>query len=108
MEQVAFLSLGSIIILRGTVKKLSIAQRGVQLPSKDGGAPRYFDYGAILYPEGLVEDQLVYFNHEQILKVIFEGYRDEDDALIVGELNRILKTLDEDGAPDPFASLREE
>ena len=108
MEQVEFLPLGSIIILRGTVKKLSIAQRGVQLPSEDDGAPRYFDYGAILYPEGLVEDQLVYFNHEQILKVIFEGYRDEDDALIVGELNRILKTLDEDGAPDPFASLREE
>ncbi|MSD83005.1 DUF4176 domain-containing protein [Lactobacillus curvatus] len=106
MQKVEFLPLGTIVILKGTVKKISIAQRGIQLPGEEGGAPRYFDYGAILYPEGLVEDQLVYFNHDQILKVVFEGYQDEDNQLIVDEINKVLQTLDDDGSPDPFASLR--
>ena len=108
MEKVQFLPLGTIIILKGTVKKLLIAQRGIQLPGQEDSALRYFDYGAILYPEGLVEDQLVYFNHNQILKIVFEGYQDEDNELIVSELNKILKTLDADGIPDPFANLRED
>ncbi|EFX35827.1 DUF4176 domain-containing protein [Streptococcus infantis] len=31
-----------------------------------------FDYGACLYPEGVVGENLIYFNHEDIFKIVQE------------------------------------
>ena len=37
-----------------------------------------FDYSACNYPVGVVEDQIYYFNEDNIDKVVFEGYSDQD------------------------------
>lgn len=37
-----------------------------------------FDYGACLYPEGVVGENLIYFNHEDIFKIVQEGYTNDE------------------------------
>ncbi|MCL2113908.1 MAG: DUF4176 domain-containing protein [Streptococcaceae bacterium] len=117
-EERTFLPLGSIVILKGALKKLMIVNRANVVDGK------YFDYGAILYPEGMIDANLAYFNHEDILKVVFEAYTDDDDALMVEQLTQAkdeflssnaektiqvvsetvtVETVDD----DPFASVRD-
>ena len=51
-------------------------------------ATSFFDYGGSLYPQGIIGDQILYFNHEDIAKVVFEGYHDEDDEMMVENINK--------------------
>lgn len=37
----------------------------------------YFDYAACVYPTGQADQQVHFFNEEDIAEVFFEGYRDE-------------------------------
>jgi len=84
-EKIEYLSLGSIIILKGSVKKIMVIARGlVTVPNE---TPVFFDYGGVTYPEGLAGDQILYFNHEDTTKVIFEGYADEDNKMMVDNIN---------------------
>jgi hypothetical protein len=82
IEEKTFLPLGSIVILKGTLKKLMIVNRANVVSGK------YFDYGAILYPEGMIDDNLAYFNGKDIVKVVSEGYTDDDDVLMVEQLSQ--------------------
>jgi hypothetical protein len=41
----------------------------------------FFDYVGTMYPSGLASEQLCYFNEENIDKVVFEGFKDEEEAL---------------------------
>ena len=41
------------------------------------GTIGYFDYSACLYPSGNTDNQVYFFNHENIDKIWFEGYIDE-------------------------------
>ena len=77
----AFLPLGSVVILRGSVKKLVIVSRA-SIVEDD-----FFDYGAFLYPEGMIDSNVAYFNHGDIHKVVFEGYADGDNELALDILN---------------------
>lgn len=72
------LPIGSIVYLKEGSKKLMILNRGplVVLDKKT----RMFDYSACAYPVGLVEGQVFYFNEENIDRVLFEGFKDEDEA----------------------------
>jgi hypothetical protein len=81
MEHVDFLPLGSIVIVQGGIKKLMIVSRAVAV--NIDGMQKFFDYGACAYPEGMIGDKAMYFNHEQIFKVINEGYSDGDNELIL-------------------------
>lgn len=72
-----FLPLGSVVILKGSVKKLLIVSRG----SIVEGA--FFGYGAFMYPEGMIDTNIAYFNHDDILKVVHEGYTDADNDLVL-------------------------
>lgn len=75
-----YLPLGSIVILNGGVKKVMIIARGVITP--EGDKKKVFDYGGICYPEGVVNDQIAFFNAKDIYKVVFEGYSDADDEVM--------------------------
>ncbi|WP_057821314.1 DUF4176 domain-containing protein [Schleiferilactobacillus perolens] len=130
MEKTEFLPLGSVVMLTGVIKRIVIVQRAIELNQEDGGT-KYYDYGAILYPEGLVEDQLVYFNQEDISRLIFKGFSDDDDTIMVEQLNEALAVLADAGKgsldgqvpekngqaattpkpnndDDPFAAVRED
>ncbi|GAB2025985.1 DUF4176 domain-containing protein [Lactovum odontotermitis] len=116
-EENTFLPIGSLVILKeGAIKKLMIVQRA------NVAEGRYFDYGAVLYPEGMVDDNLVYFNKEDIFKVIFEAYTDEDNTLMTEKLVQMKEeflaspppapavsetALFKEEDDDPFASVRD-
>ena len=120
MEKVDFLPLGTVVVLNGSIKKVMIAQRAVYVPvNEDETHIKYFEYGAVLYPEGLVDGQLVYFNSEDVYKVIAVGYTDADDELLVEEINEALEKVENEpkkvteiaenssSTVDPFSGLSE-
>lgn len=78
MQNEKYLPLGSIVIINGTVRKLIIVGRA--LMQKVNDERRYFDYACCTYPEGLISDQAIYINHEDIDEVIFTGFSDDDDV----------------------------
>ena len=54
-DKVEYLPLGSIVIVNGGVRKYVIVARGLQV--KVNGINQFFDYGACMYPEGMIGDQ---------------------------------------------------
>ncbi len=89
MERIEYHALGSVVLLEGGIQKLVITSRGLVV--KNGENEYFFDYAGVLYPDGLISDQIVYFNHADIAKVVFEGYTDEDDRIVVDNINKYLE-----------------
>ena len=89
-ERTEYYPLGTIVTISGGIKKIMIIARGVA--TKLDGKTQAFDYGGCPYPEGMIEDQLLFFNHEDIAKVAFEGFSDEDNVLMVEYINDWQKT----------------
>lgn len=58
-----------------------ILNRGVTIIQDDMDV--LFDYSAAIYPMGMHPEQIFYFNQEDIDKIVFEGYRDEDEERFV-------------------------
>lgn len=84
-EKIDYLPLGSIVILKGGVQKVVINSRGlVTVATNPAG---FFDYGGSLYPQGIIGDKILYFNHKDIAKVVFTGFSDEDDKMMVESIN---------------------
>lgn len=94
MEEKKFLPLGSIVIIKGSVKKLMLIARGAI--TLIDGKQKYYDYGACTYPEGVIGDSILYFNHEDIQSLIYKGYTDEDDERMIGNLEESVAQLPEE------------
>ena len=86
-ERVDYLPLGSVVVIKGGYKKFVIVGRGLMV--NINGGQKYFDYAACEYPEGIIGDRVMYFQHKDINKVIFEGYKDEENELVVQAINDI-------------------
>lgn len=71
------LPIGSIVILNNGKQKLMITGRGSLY--NNGGTIGYFEYSACIYPFGVANQQALFFNHENIKEIIFEGYSDADE-----------------------------
>ncbi|WP_323703664.1 DUF4176 domain-containing protein [Mammaliicoccus sp. Dog046] len=85
-------TIGSIVYLKGGSRKLMILNRGPIIETDD---QKYiFDYSACVYPLGLVEDEVYYFNEDNIDRVIFEGYSDVDEVRFQELYQDMLKDLD--------------
>lgn len=119
-ERRGFLPLGSVVLLRGSVKKLLIVSRA-SIVEDD-----FFDHGAFLYPEGMIDSNIAYFNQSDIHRVLFEGYADDDNEFALeilsdaylrfrqGEQGSAVldsTTMAAESRPvrgeDPFASVRD-
>lgn len=98
-----FIPLGSVCTVEGVEKRLMVISRGMVV--EQGGASRYYDYGACLYPEGLLGDEVAYFNHGALTSVVWEGLTDEEDRRYTRLLADGVEALDvEQGDPAPFAA----
>ena len=53
-----------------------------------------FDYGAWLYPEGVVGENLIYFNHEDIFKIVQEGYTNDENELMLENIAAVIDDTD--------------
>lgn len=84
-----YLPLGSIVLLKNGLQKTLIISRAINV--KNGDKDFFFDYGGVPYPEGLISDQMVYFNADKVNKVIFRGYSDIEDENITDTINAYLK-----------------
>ncbi|MBW6411939.1 DUF4176 domain-containing protein [Clostridium weizhouense] len=72
------LPIGSVVLLKDSDKKLMIVGR---LQKQVGDEKEIgYDYSACLYPEGnLRPDSLFLFNNEQIERIYFIGFQDEEE-----------------------------
>lgn len=89
-----FLPIGSIVLLKGGTKELMIT--GYCIVSEDAlnnkaanpSNVRIYDYSACTYPEGFVRTDInILFDHENIEKVLFEGYRTPSQEQLSKDLN---------------------
>jgi len=74
------LSIGSIVYLKEGTSKLMILNRGPIVPSEEKeGTGIMYDYSGCFYPQGMDPNKVFYFNEENIDKIVFEGYKDEEE-----------------------------
>ncbi|EUJ30608.1 Uncharacterized protein conserved in bacteria [Listeria grayi] len=85
------LPIGSIVKLYNGDIKLMILNRLPLYNQK--GQIGYFDYSACMYPNGKVEEQVYFFNKENIEKVYHEGYRDEEEVAFQQVYKEKLKVI---------------
>lgn len=100
------LPLGSIVYLNEGNKKVMIIARGLVTKHKDGFI--YFDYGGVPYPEGLVDAKMVYFQHEAVARIVFEGYSDLDEEATADKIRLFVQKHPEIPKGDVKQLLEEE
>lgn len=68
------LPIGSVVNVKNNDIDLMIVSQypSVTIEGTDG----YFEFGAVTLPLGLVKQELIFFNKEDIVKVVFVGYID--------------------------------
>lgn len=86
-----FLPLGTVVRMHGATKMFMIVARALVV--KYEGEQRYVDYGAITYPEGLIQDRIYYLNAESISEVIQKGYSDDDDEKLIASMREMIKRM---------------
>lgn len=80
-----FLPIGTVCLLKGGKKRVMIA--GYCVISKEQ-PDVIFDYNGCLFPEGIVSlDNVLAFNHDQIDKIYYMGYKDENDREFMDNLS---------------------
>lgn len=96
-----FLPIGTVVLLKGGKRELMITSYCIMpngdVYDKNGKVDvtgQIFDYGACFYPEGMItSDQLFAFNHEQIDKVCYMGYKTDQQSDISEMLKRGLEEM---------------
>lgn len=76
------LALGSVVILKGNAKKVMVVSRAIGIKINTQDEVKQFDYAGCQYPEGVTSQELIFFNTEDIGKVIFQGYKDEINEVL--------------------------
>lgn len=72
----SLLPIGSVVLLNGAQKRLMVCGR-VQTDVSTGIT---YDYSACLYPDGIVDSNSLYmFNNENIQRIFFVGFQDEEE-----------------------------
>ena len=73
------LPLGSIVLLKEGMQKIMVVARGTVYVDELTGEDIFADYMAVLYPAGLNPETTIFFNHEDIDKILFTGSSDNDE-----------------------------
>ena len=91
-----YLPIGTVVLLKGGKKRAMITGFcSVAQENKE----KIYDYSGCVYPEGyLSSNQVCLFDHDQIDKVFFLGYEDEEEQIFKEKLNRIVDTLEKERA----------
>ena len=102
-----YLPIGTVVLLKGGKKRAmitgfcSVAQENQE---------KIYDYSGCVYPEGyLSSNQVCLFDHDQIDKIFFLGYEDEEEKSFKERLNTIVSTIEtkqdfENAAPSSDSS----
>lgn len=71
------LPIGSFVYLKQGQAKIMIIMRGAVVPENE--EEHLYTYGGCLYPNGLDPKKVIYFNDEDIDKVIVKGFSDDEE-----------------------------
>lgn len=98
-----YLPIGSVVILKNGKKKLMI--NGFACKDLDTG-DKIYDYSGCVYPEGVLSfDKAIVFDHDQIEKIFYLGYIDEDEPVFKKKLREGVEELKKQALErDEFAS----
>lgn len=87
-----YLPIGSVVLLKGGKKRAMIT--GFCSVAQEDQS-KIYDYSGCVYPEGyLSSNQVCLFDHDQIEKVFFTGFVDEEEIEFKQKLNNIVANLD--------------
>lgn len=89
-----YLPIGTVVLLKGGRKRAmitgfcSVAQENQE---------KIYDYSGCVYPEGyLSSNQVCLFDHDQIEKIFFLGFEDEEEKTFKDKLNKIVASIEEE------------
>lgn len=87
-----YLPIGTVVLLKGGKKRAmitgfcSVAQENQE---------KIYDYSGCVYPEGyLSSNQVCLFDHDQIDKIFFLGFEDEEEKAFKEKLNSIVSSIE--------------
>ncbi|MEG3264677.1 DUF4176 domain-containing protein [Streptococcus suis] len=85
------LPLGSVVTLRnGDGTELVIIARASIVVENDEEI--YYDYGAVLIPQGMMTpDNVFFFNKENVQEIKFRGYENNDEKLFSKQYNQMIE-----------------
>ena len=67
---------------------------------------KVYDYSGCVYPEGyLSSNQVCLFDHDQIDKVFFVGFEDEEEINFKVKLNKIVSSIEQDKNVAPQSNI---
>lgn len=89
-----YLPIGTVVLLKGGKKRAmitgfcSVAQENQE---------KIYDYSGCVYPEGyLSSNQVCLFDHDQIDKIFFLGFEDDEEKVFKDKLNKIVASIEEE------------
>lgn len=87
-----YLPIGTVVLLKGGRKRAmitgfcSVAQENQE---------KIYDYSGCVYPEGyLSSNQVCLFDHDQIEKIFFLGFEDDEEKAFKDKLNKIVSLVE--------------
>ncbi|WP_261304026.1 DUF4176 domain-containing protein [Paenibacillus andongensis] len=81
------LPIGSIVLLKDSTRRVMITGR---VQKEVGQDAKTWDYCSCLYPEGNINpEQSFLFDHEQIERVYFIGFQDEEEFAFMDYLKQL-------------------
>ena len=87
MNKEKYLPLGSVVLLKEAKKRVMVIGFMV---SANETSDKVFDYMGCLYPEGVLSsEQSLVFNHDQIDKIFYLGYSDNEEKEFKDKLNKL-------------------
>lgn len=90
-----YLPIGSVILLKDGMKRVMITGF-CSVTQEDSN--KIYDYSGCVYPEGFLKsDQVCLFNHDQIEKICFIGFEDEEEKVFKDKLLSIVESLNNAG-----------
>ena len=87
------LPLGSVVFLEEGTQKLIIIGRGVIFEDSDSSEQVFADYMGTLYPSGFQKNSNIFFQHENIDRVVFRGYSEEEEKRFLEVYNNWKGTI---------------
>lgn len=86
MNTEKYLPVGSVVLLKNAKKRLMVT--GFYIKTDENVI---YDYSGCLYPEGVLSsEENCVFNHDQIDKIYFIGYVDEEEKKFKEELKKAI------------------
>ena len=83
------LPIGSVVLLKNSTKRVMII--GVCQLAKTESGQKVYDYSGCLFPEGyLGADKNFLFNHDQIDKLFFIGYQDDEQLMFKEKADKLI------------------